>query len=170
MKKILALIVAAFPILSVGCSSIKHATDRLSDDELAQYLETGAKEATRFGINYALKKNPDKAAQIQKDGQIADDVLRNVIVKTFSGATTGDVARASIDQAIQLLAGKLTNAQIDGIVLIAGTVLAQVPLPANPTDKLSARTKMAVAAFFAGMAEGLEAALNMPAPAPPPPR
>lgn len=173
MKIVMAVLAFLPALASVGCSGKNHVLDGLSDDELALYLETGAREAVKFGVDYAVKKYPDKTAQIQKDGQIADDLLRNTIIKNFSGAASADVAKSAINQAIQLLSSRLTNAQIDGLVLIAGTVLTQVSLPQNPTDKLSARTKMAVAAFFTGMAEGLEASLKIPppgpAPAPPPP-
>lgn len=160
--------ILAFPLLVSSCSSVTHALDRLDDDELAGYLNHGAREATRFGIDYAKKKYPDKAVQIQKDGETAAGVIRNLIVKSFSGAATSDVARSAVDQAIALLGTRLSGSQVDGLVLVAGTVLAQIPFPKNPADKLDARTRKAVSAFFTGMAEGIETALNLPGPAVPP--
>jgi hypothetical protein len=168
--KILFAVLAlfAFGFASVGCSTVTNAIDRLSDDELAAYLQTGAKDATKFGIAYAQKKYPDKAPQIKADGKNADVALRGTIIPSFSGASTGDVARAAVDQAIAFLANKLSSAQIDGLVLVANTVITLVPMPKNPTDKLSPRLKKAVAAFFTGMAEGDEEALGIPGPAPAP--
>lgn len=164
---ILAILPMAFA--AIGCRTINHALDSLSDAELAAYLEDGAKIGTSRGIGYALKKYPDKKDQITKDGKIADDTIRNVIVPVFSGAKSADVTRAALDQMIMLLASKLSTSQIDLLVVIAGTVATQVPMPANPADKLSPRTKLGIAAFFTGMAEGIESALGIPGPTPVPP-
>lgn len=167
-----AMALVAFAGLSqIGCGAVGTAKDalaKLTDDELAAYVQAGAKEATSFGIGFAMKKYPDKAAQIRTDGQNADQVLRTVIIPIFSKVSTGSVARSAVTDAVALLGSKLSATQADGILLVANTVLTMVPLPANPADKLDVRTAKAVAAFFTGMAEGDESALGLPNPTPAP--
>jgi hypothetical protein len=166
MPKALALAAAIAAFSAVGCSSVTHALDRLSDDELAKFLETSAQKTTQAGIQFALKKNPDKAAQIQKDGLAADQVIRGPILTALSGSSGGTVLKSAFDVAMSQLSSKLSGTTLDNLILVANIAEAQLPLPV--TGALSPRLQKALVGFFTGMAEGLEAALKIPGPTPPP--
>lgn len=166
--KIASILLATLSLAAVGCTTITHELDRLSDDELASYLEAGAQKATGFGVKYAIKKNPDKMAQIQKDGTLGDQIIREVMIPAFTNSASGTVLKGAIDVAVAKLASKLSGSPIDTILMVADTLVAQVPLPKNPADKLSPRLQKAIGASFLGMAEGLEQALGIPSPVPTP--
>src|SRR4029077_10904743 len=167
--KILAVLLGVLSFASVGCTAIKHKLDGISDDQLAAYLEEGAQFATSKGISMATKKWPDRAAQIKTDAIAIDKAIREVVIPAFSGEPTAQV----LTQILAQITAKVRNTTLDTFELVFEGVLLQVPLPPNPTDKLSPRTTKGIIGFFTGSAEGIEKAEGLPnptpAPVPPPP-
>lgn len=162
--KILVALLAFVSLSSVGCTAIKHKLDSVSDDQLASYLEEGAQFATKKGIAMATKKWPDKVAAIKTDAIAIDNAIRQVVIPAFSGEPTAQV----LTQILAQINAKVKNTTLDAYELIFEGVLLQVPLPPNPTDKLSLRTTKAIVGFFTGAAEGIEQAEGLPGPAPAP--
>jgi hypothetical protein len=163
-------LVLAIALSATGCSAIKsaeHKLDSLSDDQLAQYLEEGSKAAAKYGIQAANRKFPGRAAQIKADFQVVDDAIRKVVLPALAGAPTAQV----LGQVVQTVTDKLKNTTLDNYEVYVQTILLSVPLPANPADKLSARSVKGIQAFFMGIVEGGEEAEGIappPTPAPTP--
>lgn len=163
-------LLAILPLCIVSCSSVTaavtHELDSISDDQLASYLEKAGSSATRVSVKFAINTYPDRTVQIQKDGAVIVRAIREVIVPALTNAPLGTVAKGAIDLAVAQLSKQLTGSPLATIASVADTVVELVPLPANPTDKLSARLQKGIASSFLGIAEGLEKALNIPPPAP----
>lgn len=162
----------SLPMMS--CSSVTKALDNVSDADLASFIETGANKGAAFAIKYAMSKYPEKATQILKDAAVADQVVREVMIPLFTKASLGTLTKGAMDVAISQLSAKLTNSPIESIVSVISGVVEGLPLPPNPTDKLSPRLQGAIAGGFTGLAEGIESQTNTPPPpvtppAPPPP-
>lgn len=167
MKALAFLVVLpAFLTLSVGCSSVITALDKLSDDELAAHVEGVAKEATQLAISYATWKDPAKAPQIQKDSAVADQVVRQTILPALQNAPAGTVLAGAIGIARQQLSSKLSGSPIESLVFVVSTAISGISAPANPAATLSPRLQKAIASGFLGLAEGIE---ETSAPVPPPP-
>jgi len=166
MKLLTLALAIAFS--ATGCSAIKsaeHKLDSLSDDQLASYLEDGSKAAAKYGIQAANRKFPGKAAQIKADFQTIDDVIHNIVLPALAGAPSAQV----LGQVVKAVTDKVKNTTLDNYEVYVQTILLSVPLPANPTDKLSPRSVKAIQAFFLGIVEGGEEAEGItPAPAPAP--
>lgn len=154
----------AVAVLLAGCSQIA----QIPDDQLAQDLNIAAKTAVKYSLQAALRKAPAAdAPRIAADATTVDGVLTKTVIPTFSGASTADVIRSTVDTALALLKSKITDprviAAIDAGVEI---VLLDVKLPATPTGKLDARTLKALNGVFTGISAGIETVFP-PAPAPP---
>lgn len=162
MKQILSVLLVS--MLS-GCSWFS----TLPDDQLAADLSAGSKAVVKYSLTLALRKYPADAAKITADAQVADQVLTKNVIPVFGGASTQDVLRSAVDQALVQLKAKITDPRVSAAIEL-GTelIIADVPLPKNPTDKLSDRTRKALSGVFTGISQGIEAALA-PAPAPVPP-
>lgn len=164
-------LVLAIALSATGCSVIKdarHKLDSLSDDQLASYLEEGSKAAAKYAIQAANKKYPTRVAQIKTDFQVFDDAVHTIVLPAFAGAPTAQV----LSQVVQNITAKLKNTTLDSYEVYVQTILLSVPLPPNPTDKLSPRAVKGINAFFTGLVEGGEEAEGIvsppPAPAPAP--
>jgi hypothetical protein len=168
MKLLMLALAIAFS--ATGCSAIKsaeHKLDSLSDDQLASYLEEGSQAAVKYAIQAANKKFPTRVAQIKADFQVIDDSIRKIVLPALAGAPTAQV----LGQLVQTVTDKLKNSTLDNYEVYVQTVLLSVPLPQNPSDKLSARSVKGISAFFTGIVEGGEQAEGItppPAPAPAP--
>lgn len=163
MKQITSTVLVAF--LS-GCSLFSGT----SDDQLAADLNVGAKAVVKYSLSAALRKYPAEASKITADAKIADQVLVQNIIPIFGGASTKDVLRSAVDQALTQLKAKVSDPRVSAAIEL-GTelIIADVPLPKNPADKLSDRTKKALSGVFSGISKGIEAVLAPPVPPSPPP-
>lgn len=166
MRTALAFGLAILALASIGCGAITKRLDSLTDDQLANYSHDAAYELTDHGVKFALEKG--STATVQKDGGIADQALRTVVIPLFSKADLGTVSASTIDSAFAGLKSKVSGGTLDILMLVAKSALTQITLPANPTDKMNPRYHRALLSFFTGMAEGVEKALNIPGPAPAP--
>lgn len=137
-----------------GCAAV----EKMSDEELARTTSSAAKGATRFGLKYALDKEPEKAAEIAENARLAVKIVRENVLPVFLGASTVEVLRAAVETALAQLGDQLKPSVISAIQLALDVVAAKVDLPVNPADKLSPRVRGALAAFFDGVALGLEEA------------
>lgn len=140
-------------LLLNGCA----ITSQVSDEELAQGVHAAAKGAARFGLKYAMDKEPDKADEIAANARLAVEVIRKNVLPVFSG-TSQEVLRSAIETALEQLAEKLKPSVISGIQLALDVVSAKVDLPENPAERVSPRAKAALEAFFRGVADGLDSA------------
>lgn len=157
--------IALFFSLS-GCSQL----DKISDDDLQQGLSIGARHAVSYGLKLAFKKFPAEAKKIAADADIAYTILTKNLIPAFDGSTTADVTRSVLDTAFTLLKDKVKDARVLEVADIAVEfILANVKLPAKPTDKLDERTQKVLLGIFTGMADGIKKALPAAA-APEPPR
>jgi hypothetical protein len=166
MRTALAALLGVFALASVGCGYVAKKLDALSDDQLAMYAHDAAYELTDHGVKFALDKG--SPATVQKDGGIADQALRNIIIPLFSNAPLGTVSASAVDTAFAQLKTTVSGGTLDVLLIVAKSALTQVTLPPNPTDKINPRYHATLLAFFNGMAEGVEKALKIPGPAPAP--
>jgi len=153
----LTLLVFCLPFF--GCSVI----NRMSDQDLADRVYTISKGASQYGIKYLIDKQPEKAAEIKQVTQAAIVVIRTNVIPAFSGAETNNVLRSAADTALKLLGDKLDPRIATTVQLAVNLAESYIDLPANPTDKLDVRTKMALLALFNGLADGLNLAIGSPA-------
>lgn len=160
--KLIAFLCAA--ALLSGCSQV----DRLSDDELASALETGARNAVKYSLKAALNKvSADDALRISKDALAADQVITQNLVPALSGTDTATVLRSAVDTALSLLKDKVTNPKVVAAIDLGIEVIAvEVNLPKNPADKLDDRTRKAILGVFVGISEGIRLAIAPKAEAP----
>lgn len=160
--KILALLALCAVSLLGGCKVV----NQIPDDQLAAGIKTVSYNSVYFGLKAVLANNPGKYQQLSADVAATTNILRTNVIPVFSGATTGDVLVAAVDQALSQLSVSSTVSDVIKVAL--AIVETQVTLPANPADKLDPRTKGALLAFFSGTADGLDQAVkDTPAPAPP---
>jgi hypothetical protein len=153
---LLALAIASLT-LGAGCVAV----ERLSDEDLAKVVQTGAEKASEYGIKFALEREPSRSGAIISAAATAESLIRGSILPIFS-TPSQDVWRSTVDSAL-LQFNEQLDPQIRAAIQLAINVLAaQVNLPANPTTKLDARTLGAVKAFFTGLATGLHAAVEAP--------
>lgn len=158
-----------------GCAQI----DRIPDDQLAQDLNLAARSAVKYSIQAALRNvDAATAARIQADAKAADDILVKNVIPIFSGASTAEVLRSSVDTALGLLKNKITNPRVVAAIDLGVEVIAMdVKLPSNPAGKLDVRTTKLLNGIFSGISAGIEsvfpaappAATAAPAPASAPP-
>lgn len=149
---------------SIGCAQIS----QLSDEDLAGYVNVGAEKAVEYGLKFAVQKYPEKAAAIQKDALIVAGVIDDTVMKMLTGTTT-DVLRSTVGQISQLLTAKIASLPsgamlADTVKLTVDIVALNIKMPKNPTEKIDARTKGALIAFFKGVSTGARAAF-VPVPA-----
>lgn len=155
---------------SIGCTSIS----QLSDEDLAGYVNVGAEKAVEYGLKFAVRKYPDKAAAIQKDAVVVAGVIDDTVMKILTG-TTSEVLRSTVSQISQLLTAKIASlpsgeSLADTVKLTVDIVALNIKLPKNPAEKIDARTKGALIAFFKGVSQGVKAAfVPVPAGVSPPP-
>lgn len=161
--RVLLMAFSAAVLLLSGCSQIA----QIPDDQLARDLNIAAKTAVKYSLQSALRKAPADASRISVDATTVDGILTKTVIPAFSGASTADVVRSSVDTALALLKSKITDPRVAAAV-DAGVeiVLLDVTLPATPTGKLDARTLKALNGVFTGISTGIEAVFP-PAPAPP---
>lgn len=149
------LMTGIFGFLMMGCSQI----DRLSDEQLAADLNVGAKSIVKYSLKLALKKlSPEDQAKVSADAQLADKILVENILPIFSGTSTADLLRSSVDQALSQLKGKIKDPRVSAAIEL-GTelIIADVTLPKNPADKIDARTRLALQGVFTGISAGIQA-------------
>ncbi len=166
MRMALAAVLGLLAVSSVGCSYVSKKLDGISDDQLAMYAHDAGYELTTHAI--ALAQEKGSAKTVQADGGTADQILRTVVIPTFSKADAGTVASSSLDTAYAQLKAKVTGSTLDQLYLVSKAALSMVTLPTNPADKINPRYHQALLSFFTGMAEGLEKKLGIPGPAPAP--
>ena len=128
----------------------------MSDEDLAQGVEIGARGAARYGLGYVLNKQPEKAAQISEGAALAAKLLRENVIPAFSGASTEEVLRSVVDTALEEISEQLTPQVVLAIQLALDVISVQVKLPENRADRLTPRTRMALLGLFTGLAEGLD--------------
>jgi hypothetical protein len=154
---------------SIGCTQIS----RLSDEDLAGYVNIGAEKAVEYGLKFAARKLPEKAAAIQKDAVVVAGVIDDTVMKMLTG-TTADVLRSTVSQISQLLTAKIASlpsgeALADTVKLTVDIVALNIKLPKNPSEKLDERTRGALIAFFQGVSQGVKAAFKVVPPGAAPP-
>lgn len=136
----------------LGCSSIEN----LSDEDLARYLEDGARIAIQKGLKLAVDKAPEFAAKIKADALIANKLIKSDILPVFSKASA-DVLRSALDSALVSLPAKIQNPNVQAALTLGlDVLLANVKLPENPAQKLDERTKKALVGFFTGLSAGID--------------
>jgi hypothetical protein len=152
---------------SIGCTQIS----QLSDDDLAAYVNVGAEKSVVYGLKFAARKYPEKAAAIQKDAIVVAGVIDDTVMKMLNG-TASDVLRSTVGQISQLLTSKIASlpsgeALADTVKLTVDIVALNIKLPKNPADKIDERTKGALIAFFKGVSTGAKTAFAAPVPGAP---
>jgi len=167
MKTIATLLAMFMLFMGLGgCSSIKERVEKLTDEELAEYVYKAAKFTAKTGLKKAIDTWPEHEAAIKEDALLAVKVINENIVPVFSGASTEEVLRSAVDVALAELSDKLNPATVDVVRLALAVVAGHIELPANPADKLDDRTRKAVLAFFKGLVDGV---MEVYPPAPPAP-
>jgi len=147
-------------LVTPGCKYV----DRLSDDQLASYVQQGAENAVKYGLRLAIQKSSDNGAAILADARIADTIDRQNVVPVFSDAATADLVRSAVDTALALLKSKVKQEVADAILLALDVLESQIPLPQNPADKIDERTRKALLALFTGIGAGLDDVLGAQMP------
>jgi hypothetical protein len=161
MKKLLAMF-ALCALALTGCKTVAE----IPDEQFADGIHTLTYNSTYYGFKAVLNNNPGRYAQLSADVKTTTDIIRTNVLPVFTGATTGDVLVGAVNTALAQLSVSSTVA--DTIKVALALVETQVHLPTNPAEKLDVRTKLALLAFFSGVAEGLDQAVkDTPAPAPP---
>lgn len=165
-RKLVAVLVVMLAACgsSIGCTTIS----QLSDEDLAGYVNTGAEKAVEYGLKYAVKKFPEKAAAIQKDAVVVAGVIDDTVMKMLTG-TTSEVLRSTVGQISQFLTAKIASLPsgemlADTVKLTVDIVALNIKLPKNPAEKIDERTKGALVAFFKGVTQGVKAAFTAPPP------
>ncbi len=146
------MLIATIILATLGCRSLA----QLSDADLAKRVYSTSKFATYYGLSEAIKKYPDKADKIKTDIVIASKILKESIIPLFSGATSEQIVRQSIDVTVALAASAFDADIANEIKLAANTALDYIDLPSNPADKLSDRVRLAILALFQGMSDGMD--------------
>lgn len=157
--KILALL-ALIGLTLTGCKTIA----QIPDDEFASGIRVLAYNSTYYGFKAVLNSNPASYSQMAADVATTTSIIRTNVLPVFSGASTDDVLNSAVNTALSQLSVSATVADVIKVALVL--IEMQVHLPANPADKLDNRTKMALVAFFSGVADGLDNAVK---DTPPPP-
>lgn len=160
--KCLALL-ALFALTFVGgCKTIAE----IPDDQFANGIHTLSYNSTYYGFKAVLNNNPGRYAQLTADAKTTSDIIRNNVLPVFN-STTGEVLVGAVNLALSQLS---VSATVSDVVKVAlSLVQLQIKLPDNPAAALDPRTKLALAGFFSGIAEGLDKAVaDTPAPSPAP--
>lgn len=168
MRMALAPLVFLLAVASAGCAIEKQVAkelDSISDADLASYASKAAAQLTDHAVKLALEKG--SKTTVTTDGNLADQVLRNVLIPLLSKADVGTVAAGSLDTAYAQLKAKVSGGGVDQIYLVSRAALTLVSLPENPADKINPRYHQALLSFFTSMADTLEKDLGI-APPPPP--
>ena len=157
--KLLAAFALAFLTFVGGCKTI----NEIPDEKFADGIHALTFHSVYYGFKAVLANNPGRYEQLTTDAKKASEIVRTNVLPVFNGATTGDVLRGAVDRALAELSVATSVADTIKVALIL--VETQLTLPENPADSLDARTKMALSAFFTGVAEGLDKAVaDTPAP------
>ncbi len=171
MRKMIALLGMICVSVLAGCGPIQQELDKLSDAELASYVQKATDAAASYGLKLAAKKYPNELPTIIADTKLADQIDK-AIIDDFN-KNTGDIFTSAVDLALSKFDNKLSPQVSDAIQAAILAIKVTVNLPKNPTDKLDARTKGAILAAFTGISTGAEKFLASqsgvaPAPAPVP--
>ena len=151
MRALIILLIPTFALFP-GCVTVEEMTD----EDLATNIRIGSKGAVGYGLGYVIEKNPAKTAEITKAGKDAANIIETTILPMFEGASTEEVLRSTVDEALSLLGEKLIKPYIRSAVQLAINVVAtKIKLPKNPAGAISKRVRMAIAAFLRGTMEGL---------------
>lgn len=143
-----------------GCKTVA----QIPDDEFANGIRVVSYNSSYFGFKAVLNNNPASYHQLATDVATTTSIIRTNVLPVFSGATTGDVLNSAVDTALSQLSVSATVTDVIKVALVL--VEMQVHLPTNPAAKLDNRTKLALVAFFTGVADGLDNAVkDTPAPA-----
>lgn len=157
MRKIALMGMMCLMVASLnGCTTVQ----QIPAEDLAATVKAGAELAAVQGLRLAMDKKPDDAEKIKENAKLAAEVIRKTILPTFEGAATADVLRSAVDVALEKLNEKLSPEVRAAIQFALAIVASQVKLPANPADKLDERVRKAVAAFFSGLASGIDTAVT----------
>lgn len=160
--KFLALL-ALIGLCLAGCKTI----NEIPDDEFAGGIKVLSYNSVYYGFKAVLNNNPASRQQLAADVATTTNIIRTNVLPVFSGASTGDVLNSAVNTALSQLSVSTTVTDVIKVALVL--VESQVHLPANPADKLDNRTKLALSAFFTGVADGLDQAVkDTPAPSPAP--
>lgn len=163
--KHVAMILLFVPFLG-GCSQLA----RIPDDQLAQDLYIGAKQAIQFGLRLAIKKaSPEGAKTIADDAKIGNTIVKGEILPLLKGSATAVLLRSALDLALTNLWIKIKPELREVVQLSLSILIANIDLPKNPADQLDERTKKALTGLFTGISEGVDAVLTPATPAPPAP-
>jgi hypothetical protein len=160
MIKIIGLVgLMLFAVAGVGCK-----TTDVSDGDLANEVYTVSKSTSSLVATLIFNKNPDKVVALKANAAVVSSTIRTHVVLVFSGGTSGDLLKSSVDAALVLLSTKLDPLLVDVVKLAMDLAADRIDLPQNPAEKLSDRTRMALLAFFNGVADGLDAAATAVVP------
>lgn len=162
MKKILALLALCAVTMFGGCKTVAE----IPDDQLAAGIKALSYNSVYYGFKAVLANNPGKYQQLAADVATTTSILRSNVIPVFSGASTSEVLTAAVDQTLGQLNVSSTVNDVIKVALVL--VESQITLPTNPAEKLDARTKGALLAFFTGVADGLDKAVADTPPPPPP--
>ena len=158
-----------FLIALSGCGSIR----KLSDDDLASYLQRGAEVVVSHGVDFLMDKYPDKKAAILKDIEAVSVSIKTDVLPVFAGASVGDITLATVQDVLRKLDTKVSPTIKTVITSAVAAVSAM--LPQKPGDKIPERTKKAVVGVMSGIIAGIDEILAdevppAPAPVPEPPK
>jgi hypothetical protein len=155
--KFLALL-ALIGLTLTGCKTIA----QIPDSEFANGIHVVSYNSTYYGFKAVLNNNSAKYQQLAADVATTTNIIRTNVLPVFSGASTGDVLNGAVNTALSQLSVSATVTDVIKVAL--ALVETQIHLPANPADKLDNRTKLALSAFFTGVADGLDQAVKDTAP------
>lgn len=159
--KFLALL-AIVGLTMAGCSTV----NQIPDTDFAAGIKVVSYNSAYWGFKAVLNNNAATRAQLCADATTATGIIRTNVLPVFSGASTGEVLRSAVDTALTQLSASSMVADIINVALVVAE--GQIHLPDNPADKLDNRTKLALLAFFNGVADGLDQAVKDVPPPPPP--
>lgn len=160
MRKALVLVPAILLAVLSGCGTIR----KLSDDDLASYLNTGAHVVVSHGVDFLMDKYPDKKVAILKDITAVNVSIKGEVMPALAGANVGDLTLATVQDVLQKLDSRVSPT-IKTVITSAVSSISGL-LPQKPGDKIPDRTKKAIVGVFSGISQAIEEILADEAPAP----
>lgn len=163
MRRALTLVPAVLAVILAGCGTIR----KLSDDDLASYLNTGAQVVVSHGVDFLMDKYPDKKVAILKDITAVNVSIKSDVLPVFAGANVGEITLATVQDVLQKLDTKVSPT-IKTVITSAVSAISGL-LPQKPGDKIPERTKKAIVGVFTGISTAIDEILADEASATPPP-
>lgn len=145
--KYVALAVLVFALAGCGGISINTADAVIG-------IHGSAVVGTSIGLQ-ALSKDQASYDKVKAAATVARDSINAVVLPFLNGATIGQTTKDSLDLVVAQLDKNLDPTIKAAIQSAIDVALGLVPMPANPTDKLTADQRAMLVALFTGIADGI---------------